>query len=121
MIRSVPKKRPIIAIVEKSKGAKGSSSRKMPYKKPDVSHPSTFSLRSKEAAALLEQRIKDNVIHLPQVEFAASLEDVKDLKGCPFHRKKGDSRSTFAKILTRNISRRSKKACQHQQSSISEA
>lgn len=89
MIRSMQKKQKKnnckITTMEKSKGAKSSNSKKMPYNKGKqiLSYSSTFLMKQKSAdTTLLEQWIKDNVIHLPKVEFRTSVRDLKDLKYC---------------------------------------
>lgn len=41
--------------------------------------------------ALLEQRVKDEVIRLPDVELVFAIGDQKDPKYCPYHQKKGYS------------------------------
>lgn len=94
MIRFHLKKRPIIAVVEKNKGAKSSSSKIMTYNRrenqmiPIFPH---FPCVAKKAVALLEQWINDNVIHLLEVELFASVTELNDPRHCHFHKKKGHS------------------------------
>lgn len=89
----MPKKRlTTVAMKKKNKGTKGSNSIKASYSKKETRSPPVpplFPCRVKNAASLLEQRINDEVICLPNVEFLPIVGDQKDSKYCPFHLRKG--------------------------------
>lgn len=70
MIKPMPKKRLMTAAMEKKN--KGTNSIKASYSKKEtrsVPIPSVFPCRVKNVTSLFEQRIKDEVICLPNVEF----------------------------------------------------
>lgn len=58
-------------------------------KNKEIPRPTTFSIRSKKAIALLKQRMKANVISLPEVEFLPSIAYQKNARYCSYHRRKG--------------------------------
>lgn len=90
IVQSTPKKRSIVAILEKDKGTKASTSKKPAYdmrktRQYPVLPP--FLCAVKKAAALLEQWVKYQVINLPKVEYPPSLAYQKGVRYCPYHRR----------------------------------
>lgn len=79
--------------MEKNKGAKTSSSKKMLYSKEKKNKPvpilPPIPRGANKVVALLEQWIKDNVIPLPKVEFLPSTRDQKDSRYYLYRRRKG--------------------------------
>lgn len=67
VIRSTLKKRLMLEAVEKDKGAKASSSKKVTYGENEIR--GYLVLPPFPCGGNLEPRIKDHVIHMPKVEF----------------------------------------------------
>lgn len=80
MIIFVLKKTPMILAVEKNKELRLQIEESALQKKRNQTIPilSSFPYRAKRATSLLEQWIKDNAVHFPEVEFLASIVDLKD-------------------------------------------
>lgn len=76
----------MIGTIEKDKGAIQFNESIIWQKGKQLPLLSPFPCGAKKAASLLDQRVKDRVIHLLEVEFLHSLSDQKDVKYCLYHR-----------------------------------
>lgn len=88
----MPKKMPIIAVIEKGNRAKSCNSNITYSDKEDKHFPGSSAIPcgTKKATALLEQWIKDDVF-IFQIDFLPTVQDQKDLKYYPYRQKKEHS------------------------------
>lgn len=64
-----------------------------------ICSPTTFPWGTKKAVTLLDQRIKDGVICLPEVELMPSFEDQKDSRYCPYHKREGHTGTRWSSVV----------------------
>lgn len=98
IVRPVSRRRPIIATREKEKVDVPLSSKRPSFNKKEAKQFSILPVLScgmKNATTLLQQWIKDAIIHLSYIEQLPSQAYQKDAKYYPYHIKKG--------TLTRNV------------------
>lgn len=98
-LRSLPRKRPVLAVVEDCQEARPPRPKKPSFrqgykadnKQGKKSYPilPPFPCGIKKALALLNQWVKGKAITLPHVDQLPSEEDWQGLNFCPYHRKRG--------------------------------